>query len=319
MEPALAPRGRDAPRRVACCASWRGASGSPISSRGRTTTGPIDAILDHPATGHATVAALRAEGGIRALASLARGPSGPRRSHPVRQGRVLLGARPRPRAAAAAGPRAAARVAYPLVLRQGRTLTHFHGFYDHGRALPSLAAPSPSRCSGSRPPTRPPAGWGRARDPRVQPARGDGGAGARHRPRARAGTVWMRDGWDGLNRLTSGEAVPARRRGGRLRVLRRPGRVRRGGGGGACLIGRARCCSTSAAPSTPTGSPGRSASSASGTRRARPARRETFDPVFYAADDALVGAIPRHAVVRGHGAPPRPPAWPTRSRCGRRR
>src|SRR5438128_1560888 len=29
--------------------------------------GPIDAILDHPATGHATVAALRAEDGIRAL------------------------------------------------------------------------------------------------------------------------------------------------------------------------------------------------------------------------------------------------------------
>src|SRR5262249_41464381 len=29
--------------------------------------GPLDAILDHPATGHATVAALRAEGGIRAL------------------------------------------------------------------------------------------------------------------------------------------------------------------------------------------------------------------------------------------------------------
>src|SRR5207245_380242 len=29
--------------------------------------GPIDAILDHPATGHATIAALRAEGGIRAL------------------------------------------------------------------------------------------------------------------------------------------------------------------------------------------------------------------------------------------------------------
>jgi len=29
--------------------------------------GPLDSILDHPATGHATVAALRAEGGIRAL------------------------------------------------------------------------------------------------------------------------------------------------------------------------------------------------------------------------------------------------------------
>src|SRR5438093_6689792 len=29
--------------------------------------GPIDAILDHPSTGHATVAALRDEGGMRAL------------------------------------------------------------------------------------------------------------------------------------------------------------------------------------------------------------------------------------------------------------
>src|SRR4029434_7693143 len=29
--------------------------------------GPLDAILDHPATGHATVAALTAEGGMRAL------------------------------------------------------------------------------------------------------------------------------------------------------------------------------------------------------------------------------------------------------------
>src|SRR5262249_16533570 len=28
---------------------------------------------------------------------------------------------------------------YPLAFRQGRTLAHFHGFYDHGRALPSLA------------------------------------------------------------------------------------------------------------------------------------------------------------------------------------
>ena len=32
---------------------------------------------------------------------------------------------------------------YPLTFRQGRTLAHFHGFYDHGRALPSLAALEP--------------------------------------------------------------------------------------------------------------------------------------------------------------------------------
>src|SRR5205814_4004718 len=33
--------------------------------------------------------------------------------------------------------------AYPLALRTGRTLTHFHAFYDHGRALPTLAAADP--------------------------------------------------------------------------------------------------------------------------------------------------------------------------------
>ena len=27
---------------------------------------------------------------------------------------------------------------YPLQFRQGRTLTHFHSFYDHGQALPTL-------------------------------------------------------------------------------------------------------------------------------------------------------------------------------------
>jgi len=28
---------------------------------------------------------------------------------------------------------------YPLAMSFGRTLTHFHAFYDEGRALPSLA------------------------------------------------------------------------------------------------------------------------------------------------------------------------------------
>src|SRR5207237_8016622 len=32
---------------------------------------------------------------------------------------------------------------YPLRLRTGRTLTHFHAFYDRGRALPSLARADP--------------------------------------------------------------------------------------------------------------------------------------------------------------------------------
>jgi hypothetical protein len=38
-------------------------------------------------------------------------------------------------------PERAAR--YPLLFRQGRTLTHFHAFYDQGRALPTLAKADP--------------------------------------------------------------------------------------------------------------------------------------------------------------------------------
>ena len=60
----------------------------------------------------------------------------------VGQGRALLGARRRRSACRRCRctrtcPR---RRVTRSSLRQGRTLTHFHGFYDHGRALPSLAA-----------------------------------------------------------------------------------------------------------------------------------------------------------------------------------
>jgi anaerobic selenocysteine-containing dehydrogenase len=42
---------------------------------------------------------------------------------------------------------------------------------------------------------------------RIASARGAMAARARVTARIREGTVWMRDGWDGLNRLSSGEAV----------------------------------------------------------------------------------------------------------------
>ena len=32
---------------------------------------------------------------------------------------------------------------YRLLFRQGRSLTHFHAFYDHGQALPTLAKADP--------------------------------------------------------------------------------------------------------------------------------------------------------------------------------
>src|SRR5439155_26058138 len=96
--------------------------------------GPIDAILDHPSTGHATVAALRAEGGIRALRISH--VAYPDRSFHTPSGKVEFAS---DRAASYGLPALPVHVeppasAYPLAFRQGRTLTQFHGFYDHGRA-----------------------------------------------------------------------------------------------------------------------------------------------------------------------------------------
>ncbi len=83
------------------------------------------------------------EGGIRALQSRRRPPRS-RLPDALRQGGVL------PERAAALGLPALpvyeplpASPLWPLAFRQGRTLTQFHGFYDHGRALPSLARLDP--------------------------------------------------------------------------------------------------------------------------------------------------------------------------------
>jgi anaerobic selenocysteine-containing dehydrogenase len=168
--------------------------------------GPIDAILDHPATGHATVAALRAEGGMRALRVSHVGH--PDLAFPTPSGKVeLYSSR-----AEALGlpalpvhePPAPAR--YPLTLRQGRTLGHFHGFYDHGRALPSLAALEPEPVLWISPGDAAARGLAEGARIRVFNERGAMEARARVTDRVPARTVWMRDGWDGLNRLTSGEA-----------------------------------------------------------------------------------------------------------------
>ncbi len=166
--------------------------------------GPIDAILDHPSTGHATVAALRAGGGIRALRVSPfaypdlrfHTPSGKVEFSSERAKAVGLPPLP------VYEPLPASH--YPLAFRQGRTLTQFHGFYDHGRALPTLAGLDPE-----------PQLWISLADAaarglvdgaaiRIYNERGEFRALARVTDRIPPGTVWMRDGWEGLNRLTSG-------------------------------------------------------------------------------------------------------------------
>jgi len=169
----------------------------------------IDAILDHPCTGHATVAALRAQDGMRALdvSHVANPsfefdtPSGKIELYSEQAAR--LGLPPLP-SFAAATPESDA---YPLALTQGRTLAHFHSFYNNGRELPSLARRESE-----------PALWLSLEDAalrdiadgvaiRIFNARGELAAKARVTDKIPTGTVWMRDGWPGLNSLTEGAAV----------------------------------------------------------------------------------------------------------------
>jgi anaerobic selenocysteine-containing dehydrogenase len=169
--------------------------------------GPLDALLDHPATGHATVAALRAEGGIRPLRVSHVGH--PDLVFPTPSGKIeLLSERARQLGLPALpvyepGPPPAG----PLRLRQGRTLGHFHGFYDHGRALPSLARLEPEPELWLAPADAAARGVGDGGDIRIWNERGRMLARARVTDAVPAGTVWMRDGWMGLNDLTDGAAV----------------------------------------------------------------------------------------------------------------
>ena len=168
--------------------------------------GPLDAILDHPATGHATAAALAAEGGIRA-ARFARRISRSRIRHP--SGKVEFVSE---RAASFGLPalpefETAKASAYPLALRSGRTLTQFHSFYDHGRALPSLAAADPEPRLWISPADAARRALGDGDDIRIFNERGEMRARAFVTDRVPPGTGWMRDGWAGLNTLVDGNAI----------------------------------------------------------------------------------------------------------------
>jgi anaerobic selenocysteine-containing dehydrogenase len=169
----------------------------------------VDAILAHPSTGYATVADLRAEGGIRAMqiSHVAypdhryQTPSGKVEFYSERARELGLPALP-VHDDLPSSP-------YPLTLRQGRTLTHFHGFYDHGRALPSLAKLDPAPRLWISPSDADARGLQDGAPIRIHNERGEFQAYAQVTERIPPGTVWMRDGWEGLNRLTSGApAIP---------------------------------------------------------------------------------------------------------------
>jgi anaerobic selenocysteine-containing dehydrogenase len=167
----------------------------------------IDAILHHPATGHATVASLRDQGGIGALriSPIAypdgrfHTPSGKVELYSARA--QALGLPPLPVYDAPSTP------LYPLTLCHGRTLTHFHSFYDHGRALPTLAQLDPEPCLWLSAADAAARGVQDGSSIRLYNERGTCQARVQVTDQLPPGTVWIRDGWDGINALTCGQPV----------------------------------------------------------------------------------------------------------------
>ncbi len=169
----------------------------------------IDAVLDHPATGHGTVAEMRANGGRLALKI---SPTAyPTHKFHTPSGKIEfyssraegMGLSPLPDAAGPAEDTSGRR----LVLAHGRTFAHFHSFYDHARALPSLAAREQNPQLWISPAEAAARGIAEDDPIRVSSARGCFDAVAKVTLRMPDGAVWMRDGWPGFNVLTESVAV----------------------------------------------------------------------------------------------------------------
>ena len=170
-------------------------------------TEAMNAALDHPATGHTTVGALRANGGRVALnvshvaypTYAFTTPSGKIEFLSQRAADMGIAALPLP--AKLDGDEAG------LILAHGRTFAHFHAFYDHGRALPTLAAREDTADLWIAPEDAADRGILDADPIELSNARGSFAARAKVTPRIPKGTVWIRDGWPGLNTLTDSKSV----------------------------------------------------------------------------------------------------------------
>lgn len=172
----------------------------------------VDTLFDHDATRHAKVAKMRTTEPYVELAVGHVGHADLR--FPTPSGKVEflsaraeeLGVPPLPvyEPAPENHVRSPQAERYPLVLTHGRTFTHFHGFYDQGRALPSLAQADPSPRLWLNPADADKRGVTDGAVIRLHNDRGEMAASAEVTDRVPPGVTWMHDGWAGLNRLTSG-------------------------------------------------------------------------------------------------------------------
>jgi len=173
----------------------------------------LDAVLDHRATGHTTVAALRANDGKGALdishvaypTRKFHTPSGKIEFYAERAEKA--GLPPLPVYEVASSPRVPPSPDYPLTFCQGRTLTKFHAFYDHGEALPMLHERDPGPELWISPDDAATRQLADGDAVRVFNERGAFDARAHVTDQIPAGVVWMQDGCVGLNSVTSGVPV----------------------------------------------------------------------------------------------------------------
>jgi anaerobic selenocysteine-containing dehydrogenase len=173
----------------------------------------IDEVLDHPATGRASVATLRENGGMAALRVSHVAYPGHKFDTP--SGKIEFYSRRAEAAGLPPLPEPTARdsestedgAAFPLILCHGRTLTHFHAFYDHGQALPLLAERDPGPELWLSPEDAGQRNLGDGEAIRVFNQRGAFEARALVTDRIPPGVVWIRDGYRGANDVTSGAAV----------------------------------------------------------------------------------------------------------------
>jgi anaerobic selenocysteine-containing dehydrogenase len=174
--------------------------------------GAVDAMLAGFDHGRLSVARLRSEGGYHA-----------RETHPVAyenqrfhtpSGKVeffskramSLGLPPlpvyqEPQETPRAQPDKARN--YPLVFRQGRTMTSFNAWFDEGRALPRLAKAEPFPLLWIHPEDASARAIQSGDHIEMYNERGAFLVRSRVTADIQPGVVWMRAGWAGVNRLTS--------------------------------------------------------------------------------------------------------------------
>ena len=175
----------------------------------------VNAVLDPVGGGGLTVDRLRGQGGAQELrvSHVAypdrqfHTPSGKVEFFSQRAVEVGLPALPAYEPPGETAPDSPLAERYPLIFKQGRTFTHFHGFYLSGQALPSLAQADPE-----------PTLWIHPADAAARSIqsgdpidlfnnRGSFPAKAKVTEDIGPGVVFMRDGWIGVNQLTSGESA----------------------------------------------------------------------------------------------------------------